>query len=461
MGKRPVIVIPGMHRSGTSALSGLMKDYGFDHGKSLTGSNEFNARGYFENDRLIQFNERLLHLQGLEWSDPFSLLDNRINQLELFKEKGQEVIRIIRDEFSMDVPAVIKDPRISLLTHFWKEVFRQLDWKPLYIMIHRDSTEVAASLKRRNHLPEYVSEKLWAHYVLTAEKETRGCPRLFVSYEQLLDEFSSFEPAVRNFLVLHIQGAMRVPDGRSIDGELRHHSHPEGKDPAYPLCKDIFGILEILKSDQGDPACLERLDALMQKHRSACLADHGLASEPEGRIIIRYTDEEKSVMAFSPSDAEHEIVLKPETGKSIKSIEFNPVNTSCSVRVAAALLDDHRHELEQLHLHSNNASYFMNSSFIFDTIYPVIFFRVKRQDHQGIAVGIKVRYVAAGKPALRLASRTLREKNTALTIENAHLKKQIESLKGSLTWKTGRIFSKPAGFALSILTSLRTRQRKT
>lgn len=461
MVRRPVIVIPGMHRSGTSALSGLMKDYGFDHGKSLTASNEFNARGYFENDRLIGFNDRLLHKQGLEWSDPFSLIDNRVNQLDLFKEAGPEVISIIRDEFTQDSPAVIKDPRISLLTHFWNEVFNQLNWMPLFIMIHRHSAEVAASLKRRNHLPEYVSEKLWAHYVLTAEKETRGFPRLFVAYEQLLNEFSSFESNVRNFLGHSIPGAMSIPDGRSIDGDLRHHSHVEGKEPSYPLCKAVYETMERLKADPEDPACLKRLDALMVKHRSACLADHGLASEPEGRVIIRYTDEEKSVMSFSPSDAEHEIVLKPETGKSIKSIEFNPVNTSCSVRVAAAIKDHNGHEPEELHLHSHNASYVLNSSFIFDTIYPVIFFRVKNPDHQGMAVSIKVRYMAAGKPALRLASRALREKNTALIMENTHLKKQIESLKGSLTWKAGRIFSKPSGFALSILASFRSRQRNS
>ena len=47
-----VVVVLGMHRSGTSALAKALELFGVDLGQNLTAPNEFNPKGYFEDNEL-------------------------------------------------------------------------------------------------------------------------------------------------------------------------------------------------------------------------------------------------------------------------------------------------------------------------------------------------------------------------------------------------------------------------
>ncbi len=54
------IVVLGMHRSGTSALTGVLNRLGFSAGKHLLSANRFNPSGYFEVEGLNQRLDKLL-----------------------------------------------------------------------------------------------------------------------------------------------------------------------------------------------------------------------------------------------------------------------------------------------------------------------------------------------------------------------------------------------------------------
>lgn len=61
---RKVLVIAGMHRSGTSLLANLVARGGVDLGTHLLPGSKGNRRGHFEDVDLVEFHERCLERRG-------------------------------------------------------------------------------------------------------------------------------------------------------------------------------------------------------------------------------------------------------------------------------------------------------------------------------------------------------------------------------------------------------------
>ena len=57
--KRAVLVL-GMHRSGTSAVSRFVNMLGFDLGEHLMAPRKDNPKGFWENEEIIHHNEELM-----------------------------------------------------------------------------------------------------------------------------------------------------------------------------------------------------------------------------------------------------------------------------------------------------------------------------------------------------------------------------------------------------------------
>ena len=51
------LLVVGMHRSGTSAVTGVLHNFGYNVGQSLLPGNEFNEKGYFEDTSIVTENE--------------------------------------------------------------------------------------------------------------------------------------------------------------------------------------------------------------------------------------------------------------------------------------------------------------------------------------------------------------------------------------------------------------------
>ena len=70
--KRVAILVAGMHRSGTSAVTRILSLAGCDLPKNLmTGdvANKFNERGFWEPRSIADLNDELLASAGSAWDD--------------------------------------------------------------------------------------------------------------------------------------------------------------------------------------------------------------------------------------------------------------------------------------------------------------------------------------------------------------------------------------------------------
>jgi len=64
------VIVLGMHRSGTSMVSGVLNILGVDIGKDLLGNHWSNPLGHFENNDFRNLNTQILKEAGGDWLNP-------------------------------------------------------------------------------------------------------------------------------------------------------------------------------------------------------------------------------------------------------------------------------------------------------------------------------------------------------------------------------------------------------
>jgi predicted nucleic acid-binding Zn-ribbon protein len=139
MKDRRVLVVAGMHRSGTSAVASLMQRAGVYLGSRLVPGDAGNPRGYFEDEDFVHFHDRQLARSGLRvlaqgdaGPEPFG--DDEVLEAE-------DLVRRRREHSLWGW----KDPRTSLFLDFWAERLPEAR----FVFPVRDPFEVVLSLLRR------------------------------------------------------------------------------------------------------------------------------------------------------------------------------------------------------------------------------------------------------------------------------------------------------------------------
>ena len=86
------VVVLGMHRSGTSMLSKILSNIGFDMGKSHEVRDISNVDGHYEDVEILEINEEILTLLNSTWAEPPSSRCVRTNE-SLIANKYAKYIR--------------------------------------------------------------------------------------------------------------------------------------------------------------------------------------------------------------------------------------------------------------------------------------------------------------------------------------------------------------------------------
>ena len=180
--KRQLVVVLGMHRSGTSLITRSLATLGFTFGDSLLPSVPGdNDKGYWEDVDTVSFNEEILKRCNKEWLSLETVSDQEIETL--MKENFQErAISLINKKTNGVQLFGLKDPRITKLYKFWSEVFEKADIEVSYIFALRNPVSVAHSLHSRQRLNFTHSYLLWTEYYLSALRHFKGYPCIKIEY---------------------------------------------------------------------------------------------------------------------------------------------------------------------------------------------------------------------------------------------------------------------------------------
>lgn len=159
-----IVVLLGMHRSGTSLTASILETLGVDFGSDFIPANESNPKGYFENTAITRaqvglnrlINRRPFSAAGLVeypqafWQDRRAL--EFVDEMEMLVGKALEHASGLWG---------FKDPHTIKLLPLWRVVFERLGITPLYVLAVRHPAEVAASAVKRDHITAGQGELLW------------------------------------------------------------------------------------------------------------------------------------------------------------------------------------------------------------------------------------------------------------------------------------------------------------
>jgi hypothetical protein len=183
--RKRIIVVLGMHRSGSSTVAKSLETLGVSLGNNLLSADEFNVKGYFEDKDLYCLNEQIMVSIGSFW-DLLNLPDeSTVRELCSTPYFGMAVELVER---KLKEPAVlgIKDPRLCIMLPFWQQVFERAGGSISYVITFRNPLGVAESLLNRNQMLLVKSCWLWVIYVVKSLVYTDGAPRIVVDYDELL-----------------------------------------------------------------------------------------------------------------------------------------------------------------------------------------------------------------------------------------------------------------------------------
>ena len=145
-------IVLGMHRSGTSALTGTLMEAGVYLGRVLDQSITRNPKGLQEPPAILYMQEDLLKANGGSWNEP-------PQEVEWFPMHAAVRDLFIESRLEMKRWA-FKDPRTLLTLDGWLKVLP--DARPLGIFRH--PMAVARSLESRNGFPIEKGLAVWLAY---------------------------------------------------------------------------------------------------------------------------------------------------------------------------------------------------------------------------------------------------------------------------------------------------------
>lgn len=250
-GPQGAVLVLGMHRSGTSALTRGLEVLGIDLGRNLKepvpGDND---KGFFEDWALSTINDELMALKGGRWDSlAISALsksdEDAINVLKL------RALTEIERAFSDSIFFAFKDPRTSRTLPFWKDVLARRGVKPFYIVAFRNPMSVADSLAARDGFDRRRSYHLWLLHTLSAVKETEGEARVFVDFDELVEDPETVLKRVAAMIddprIVPGAQALQVYKREFLDRELRrHHNQNNQLDldrAASTFVNDVYALL--------------------------------------------------------------------------------------------------------------------------------------------------------------------------------------------------------------------------
>lgn len=225
-----LVLVLGMHRSGTSTLARGLRVLGVALGKNLLPAHPCNPKGFFEDAGLYAFNKALLAQLGLTWRSPEAPDTAALRRLAA-GPPGVTALSLLREKSAGQAIPGLKDPRMSRLLPFWRPVLAASGLRAHCCIALRHPESVAHSLWQRDRLDAEHSHALWLAYLLDALEGSTGLPRLLTDYGLLLHRPERQLQRLGHFLELPLDPAeLTVFADDFLDKTLCHHSPAPAND---------------------------------------------------------------------------------------------------------------------------------------------------------------------------------------------------------------------------------------
>lgn len=273
--QQKALLILGMHRSGTSAVTGALERLGVPLGSKLYAPHPgVNDKGYFEHQQIAGLDDEVLAALGTCWDDLLPLTAERFASVAL-TAYSRRLRRILQRDFAKLPLFAVKDPRMCRLLPWWLASLAELSIEPVCLLMIRHPFEVAESLSRRDGFSREKALLLWLDYTLASEAGSRQAQRAVLTFEGLMQ--SPVDALARLESTLGVAFPKPVANRAGVVSEflspsLRHHRLTD-KTPTTPLESLCCEVMQTLEANAATPAALGAPFEAFQHRHAALLAE--------------------------------------------------------------------------------------------------------------------------------------------------------------------------------------------
>src|SRR4051812_16838222 len=192
-----VVLVTGSMRSGTSSLAGSLKRLGWHVPQPEVPASERNAKGHFEPRWVIEFHKRLMRGALVRPSDGSPRAQERVDRYAADHGLEAELADWLGAQEEPDV--VVKDPHAAWLLPLWRAAAERAGRELRILTALRHPAEVVGSQDRtwgegrrtdaERRVKETSNTAAWLNIALITEAGSRGGPRGFIRYDDLLADW--------------------------------------------------------------------------------------------------------------------------------------------------------------------------------------------------------------------------------------------------------------------------------
>jgi hypothetical protein len=188
---RPGVIVLGMHRSGTSALGGLINKMGLKTGGPLIQAGEDNKKGFFERIDVVLQDDYLMQRQKVHYShntykyDALVGIRDVLNDDGSFFKEGNRGLAFLNNPDSY--PWMLKDPRLCITLRTWLPLLKFI---PAILFTYRHPMDVALSMNKREFERYAVNKglRLWYIYNKRAVLQSQDLCRVITSHRKVMQQ---------------------------------------------------------------------------------------------------------------------------------------------------------------------------------------------------------------------------------------------------------------------------------
>jgi hypothetical protein len=243
--RRPIAVVLGMHRSGTSLCSHILSAMGIDMADDIDAVPS-NAKAHWERLEIMEFHERILRLFNRDFFSPlhdFPLpaawwADPRVCQIR------REIAAFLASRMG-DGYFGFKEPHTVRLMPLWHQIFSDLKLAPKVVLCLRNPAQVARSLKERDDLDPALGEYRWLIYIIDFFRYCRQFEICTVEYDDWFENPCVNFEKLKKFLDVEWQqrrADLNLVLSSIIDPTLRHDK-PHSDVPHAPLVLSLYRLV--------------------------------------------------------------------------------------------------------------------------------------------------------------------------------------------------------------------------
>ncbi len=410
---RVALLVAGMHRSGTSALTRILNLLGAQLPSNLWQPQEDNVTGFWESQNVTRLNDELLAEAHSCWDSILPIDFSQVNpeQFELLRRRAQD---LLERDFAGSSCFVIKDPRMCRLLPFWVSILKEWEVQPYVIVPYRHPLEVAASLAQRNGFSREKSIYMWLRYTSDIIRHSANIPRAVVSYNDLLRDWQS---TVQNLAKdLDICWPVNIESitgmvGDFLDIRIRHHNL-DGSTVGSGRFIDRLAdqLYTALNSKSKKLASLAESINQTLTPMEQVLAPF-IVNEPSQKKMWMqlYFDvgdgfvvKDSIVNMIKPEEVSQEIVFDLAGKGRLRALRLDPLNDSVRLEIESICLFTAEGEIDLLGRIKSNARLVLGNEYFFETSDPQITFDCLGEVELANArqLFVKIHFIASGTDAV-------------------------------------------------------------